>query len=269
MPWPRPPPGRRRRSPRRERVTQSKGRSGRGQHGKKSRSGAGGRQLAVRLDSSKRRTASSRRWLERQLSDPYVARARSEGYRSRAAYKLIELDERFHLFARGQRVVDLGAAPGGWTQVAVERVGAEPGGPGHVVAIDVLPMDPVPGAIVLTHDFMAADAPDLLRAALGGPADVVLSDMAAPATGHTATDHLRIMALCEVALDFAESVLAPGGSFVAKVLRGGTERTLYERLRRDFAKVRHAKPPASRAESAESYVVATGFRAASPDRSEH
>jgi 23S rRNA (uridine2552-2'-O)-methyltransferase len=219
------------------------------------------RPAAVRVKSAGARSASSTQWLERQLNDPYVSEAKRQGYRSRAAFKLLQLDDRFHLLKPGARVVDLGSAPGGWTQVASARVKAE-AGKGRVVGIDLLPTDPVPGAILLREDFLAATAPEALRAALGGPADVVLSDMAAPATGHAPTDHLRVMALAEAAYDFARAVLAPGGGFVAKVLQGGSERALLEALKRDFATVRHAKPPASRAESAEIYVVAQGFRGA-------
>jgi 23S rRNA (uridine2552-2'-O)-methyltransferase len=217
------------------------------------------RPAAVRVKSTSGRSASSTQWLERQLNDPYVSEAKRQGYRSRAAFKLLQLDDRFHLLKPGARVVDLGSAPGGWTQVASARVKAE-AGKGRVVGIDLLPTDPVPGAVLLREDFLAATAPEALRAALGGPADVVLSDMAAPATGHAPTDHLRVMALAEAAYDFARAVLAPGGGFVAKVLQGGSERALLEALKRDFATVRHAKPPASRAESAEIYVVAQGFR---------
>ncbi|MDA8231589.1 MAG: RlmE family RNA methyltransferase [Magnetospirillum sp.] len=222
--------------------------------------GSGTRQLFERVKTAKKRTPSSARWLQRQLNDPYVHEARRLGYRSRAAFKLKELDDRFHLLKPGQRIVDLGAAPGGWTQVAVERT--RPGGPkgGAVVGMDILEWDPVPGATALVGDFLADDSPQRLIDALGGPADVVLSDMAAPTTGHPSTDHLRIVALVEVAIDFALRVLAPGGTFVAKVFQGGTERTLLEALKRNFATVRHAKPPASRAESAETYVIATGFR---------
>ncbi|HXP74615.1 MAG TPA: RlmE family RNA methyltransferase [Stellaceae bacterium] len=218
-----------------------------------------GRAAAVRVKTARRRSASSTHWLERQLNDPYVAEARRLGYRSRAAFKLLELDDRFHFLKPGGRVVDLGAAPGGWTQVAVAGTRAETG-KGRVVGIDVLAMDPVPGATLLHGDFLSEQAPGAIKAALGGPADVVLSDMAAPATGHAGTDHLRIIALAEAAYAFAKEVLAPGGSFIAKVFQGGTERSLLEVLRRDFESVRHAKPPASRAESAEVYVVALGFR---------
>jgi 23S rRNA (uridine2552-2'-O)-methyltransferase len=220
-----------------------------------------GRQLGVRVKTASKRSLSSTLWLERQLNDPYVAEARRRGYRSRAAFKLLQLDEKFRLLGPGKRVVDLGAAPGGWTQVAVERVQPETTA-GHIVAMDILEMDPIPGAVVLLGDFLAEDAPDCLLAALDGPADLVLSDMAAPTTGHPRTDHLRIMALAETAYDFAARVLSPGGAFVAKVFQGGAERELLDRLKRDFAQVRHAKPPASRADSSETYVVATGFRGA-------
>jgi 23S rRNA (uridine2552-2'-O)-methyltransferase len=224
------------------------------------------RQPAVRVRSAGGRSASSTRWLQRQLNDPYVAEAQRLGYRSRAAFKLLQLNERFGFLKPGGRVVDLGAAPGGWTQVAVAATRADRSGGGargRVVALDLLEMAPLPGAEILRLDFLDPAAPAALTAALGGPADVVLSDMAAPATGHAQTDHLRIVALCEAALEFAESVLAPGGTFVAKVLQGGTEAALLQHLKRAFATVRHAKPPASRAESAETYVVATGFRATS------
>jgi 23S rRNA (uridine2552-2'-O)-methyltransferase len=206
------------------------------------------------------RTASSRRWLERQLSDPYVRRARQEGYRSRAAYKLAEIDDRYRLLKPGSRVVDLGAAPGGWSQVAAKRVGAE-AGRGRVVAIDLLEMAPVPGVEFLHLDFLDPAAPARLTQLLGGPADVVLCDMAAPATGHRKTDHLRIVGLVEAAAEFAREVLAPGGALLAKVIQGGTEAALLAELKRAFATVRHVKPPASRADSAELYVLATGFRA--------
>jgi 23S rRNA (uridine2552-2'-O)-methyltransferase len=220
----------------------------------------GDRMLTERVKTARKRTVSSTRWLQRQLNDPYVIESRRLGYRSRAAFKLVQLDDRFHFLKPGKRVVDLGAAPGGWTQVAVERVKAlEPRG-GKVVGIDILEWAPIPGATVMTHDFLDDAAPAMLKEALDGPADIVLSDMAAPTTGHPATDHLRIIHMCEVALDFALEVLAPGGCFVAKVFKGGTERDLLDLLKRSFETVRHAKPPASRAESAETYVVATGFR---------
>jgi 23S rRNA (uridine2552-2'-O)-methyltransferase len=226
---------------------------------------SGGRRLArQRLRSTKQRSQSSRQWLERQLNDPYVAAARREGYRSRAAYKLAEIDARFKVLKPGRRVVDLGAAPGGWAQVAAEAVRAAEGPgsqAGQVVAIDLLPMEPIPGVEPIQLDFMDAAAPDRLRAMLrGGKADVVLSDMAAQGTGHARTDHLRIVGLAEAAAEFACEVLEPGGAFVCKVFQGGSERALLELLKRAFAAVRHVKPPASRAESAEMYVVATGFR---------
>jgi 23S rRNA (uridine2552-2'-O)-methyltransferase len=221
--------------------------------------GEGTRSLKQRVKTAKKRTLSSQKWLERQLNDPYVARAQREGYRSRAAYKLLDIDEKYRLFKPGQRVVDLGAAPGGWSQVAAKKVGS-PEGKGRVVGIDLLPIEPLPGVECITLDSLDADAPDRLMALLGGPADVVMSDMAANATGHKKTDHLRIVGLAEAAADFARSVLAPGGAFVAKVLQGGTEGTLLADLKRDFAAVRHIKPAASRSDSAELYVLATGFR---------
>jgi 23S rRNA (uridine2552-2'-O)-methyltransferase len=226
---------------------------------KPSGSGSGGtRALKVRVKTAGKRSLSSKLWLERQLNDPYVARARREGWRSRAAFKLIEIDEKAHLFRKGARVVDLGAAPGGWSQVAAKRVGAPE--QGKVVAIDILEMDPVPGVQFAKLDFLDPVAPDKLKEMMGGPADVVLSDMAANATGHARTDHLKIMALVELAAEFAREVLAPGGSFLAKVLQGGTEASLLAALKRDFKSVKHIKPPASRADSAELYLLATGFR---------
>ena len=224
--------------------------------------GGGGRDLKTRVRTAGRRTPSSTRWLERQLNDPYVARARAEGWRSRAAFKLIEIDDKYRILKPGGRVVDLGAAPGGWSQVAAKRVGAP--GRGRVVALDLLEMSPVPGVDIAQGDFLDEDAPERLRAMLGGPADVVLSDMAANATGHKKTDHLRIMGLAEAAADFARSVLAPSGAFLAKVLQGGTEGALLADLKRDFAAVRHVKPAASRSDSAELYVLATGFRGGEP-----
>jgi 23S rRNA (uridine2552-2'-O)-methyltransferase len=212
------------------------------------------RGLRVGVKTARGRSTASQRWLARQLNDPYVQAAKHEGWRSRAAFKLIELDDRFHVIRRGARIVDLGAAPGGWSQVAVKR------GAGAVVALDLLPMDPVPGVSFLQGDFTDAAMPERLRAELGGAADLVLSDMAPNTTGHPATDHLRIMALAEMALAFATEVLASGGGFVCKVFQGGSEREMLNRLKRDFAQVRHAKPPASRKESSELYVVATGFR---------
>ena len=217
----------------------------------------GGRDLKVRVRSGGR-TQASRRWLERQLNDPYVARARREGLRSRAAFKLMEIDDKAKLLKPGAKVVDLGAAPGGWSQVAAKRVRAASGG--RVVAIDLLAMDPLPGVDFLQLDFLDPDAPERLKALLGGPADVVLTDMAANATGHRATDHLKIMGLAEAAAEFAREVLKPGGAFLAKVLQGGTEVELLASLKRDFASVKHVKPAASRSDSAELYVLATGFR---------
>jgi 23S rRNA (uridine2552-2'-O)-methyltransferase len=219
----------------------------------------GARPLKVRVKTGRGRPLSSKLWLERQLNDPYVARAKAEGLRSRAAFKLAEIDDRHHLLKSGRSVVDLGAAPGGWSQVAAQRVGAAEGR-GRVVAIDLLPMDPIPGVAFAQLDFLDPAAPARLREMLGSPADVVLSDMAANATGHRRTDHLKIMALAEAAGDFARAVLKPGGAFLAKVLQGGTETTLLADLKRDFASVKHVKPAASRTDSAELYVLATGFR---------
>ena len=213
-------------------------------------SGNGSRSLKVRVKSGKARKPSSRRWLERQLNDPYVARAKREGLRSRAAFKLSEIDDKVRFLKKGARVIDLGAAPGGWSQVAAIRVGAPR--EGRVVAIDVLPMEPIAGVDFIQLDFLAPEAPESLKAMLGGGADAVLSDMAAHATGH--------MALVEAAAEFAREVLKPGGSFLAKVLQGGTEASLLAALKRDFVQVKHIKPPASRADSAELYLLATGFR---------
>ncbi|MBV8851199.1 MAG: RlmE family RNA methyltransferase [Methylobacteriaceae bacterium] len=222
----------------------------------------GGRSLKTRVKTARKRSLSSTLWLERQLNDPYVARARHEGLRSRAAFKLIEIDDKYQLLKSGQRIVDLGAAPGGWSQVAAKRIGAA-NGKGHVAGIDLLDIDPIAGVDFAVMDFNAADAPARLKRMLGGPADGVLSDMAANATGHRKTDHLRIVALAELAAEFAREVLSPGGFFLAKVLQGGTEGELLAGLKRDFAKVHHVKPAASRADSAELYVLATGFRGAS------
>jgi 23S rRNA (uridine2552-2'-O)-methyltransferase len=216
----------------------------------------GGRSLSARLRTAKGRSPQSQRWLERQLNDPYVQAAKAAGYRSRAAFKLAELDEKFRLLKPGGRVVDLGAAPGGWTQVAVRKVGER----GRVVGLDLLPVDPIPGATILQGDFQDQAAESSVEEALGGQADLVLSDMAPNTTGHAATDHLRIMALADLALDFALRVLAPGGAFVAKVFQGGSEKAFLDTLKARFATVRHAKPPASRKDSAELYVVATGFK---------
>ena len=213
-------------------------------------------ELRVKLKTAKGRKASSQRWLERQLNDPYVRDAKIKGYRSRAAFKLIELDKKFHFLRKGARVLDLGAAPGGWSQIAVARVGDT----GKVVAMDILDMEPLAGADVFKADMLAEETPALLVTALGGPADLVLSDMAAPTTGHRPTDHLRTMSLLEAALDMADAVLKPGGTFVGKVFQGGATGELLARIKRSFADVKHVKPPASRAESVELYLVATGFR---------
>jgi 23S rRNA (uridine2552-2'-O)-methyltransferase len=218
--------------------------------------GGASRGLTTRLRTAKGRTTASQRWLERQLNDPYVRAAKAAGWRSRAAFKIIELDEKYHLLKPGLRVVDLGAAPGGWTQVAVQKVG----GAGKVVGLDLLPMDPIAGATLLQGDFQDDAVEQAVLQALDGPADLVLSDMAPNTTGHNATDHLRILGLIELALDFAGKVLSPDGAFVAKVFQGGTERDILNRLKRDFASVKHAKPPSSRKDSAEMYVVAQGFR---------
>lgn len=212
------------------------------------------RGVRVTLKTALGRTTGQQKWLQRQLNDPYVRAAQEQGWRSRAAFKLIELDEKFHLLRRGARVVDLGAAPGGWTQVAVKH------GAAQVVGIDLLPMDPVPGSTLIQGDFMEDDMEARLKHVLGGRADLVLSDMAPNTTGHNMTDHIRIMALADLALAFAVEMLEPGGSFVAKVFQGGSERQMLEKMKRSFAHVRHAKPPASRKESSELYVVATGFK---------
>ena len=218
------------------------------------------RDLKVRVKTSKGRKIGSTIWLQRQLNDPYVARAKAAGLRSRAAYKLIEINDRQKLLRKGMRVVDLGAAPGGWSLVAAPIVGTTEANP-LIVGIDFLDMDPIPGVVLLKKDFNDEDAPDQLIAALGGhKADLVMSDMAAPTTGHRATDHIRIMALVELAADFAIKVLAPGGAFVAKVFQGGTEHDLLALLKRHFMTTQHVKPPASRSESAETYLVAKGFK---------
>jgi len=210
----------------------------------------------ARLKDQKSRKLSSRAWLERQLSDPYVARAKRDGLRSRAAYKLTEIDDKYKVFKSGSRVVDLGAAPGGWSEIAIKRVGAK----GRIIALDILDMKPITGVEFLHLDFLDNSAPNQLKELLGGPADVVLSDMAANTTGHRQTDHLRIMALAEAAVQFAREVLAPGGVFLCKVLQGGTEANLLAELKRDFESVKHVKPPASRTDSAELYLLARGFR---------
>ena len=222
----------------------------------KVRGGAGDRPLAVRVRSARRRKPSSTEWLKRQLNDPYVVAARRDGYRSRAAFKLMQLDDRFHVLRSGSHVVDLGCAPGGWTQVAVARVGSA----GRVVGVDLAETAPVAGATILRTDLTEPSAVDVVKHALGGAADVVLSDMAPSTTGHAATDHLRIVALAEAAFAIAKEILKPGGTFVAKVFQGGAEGELLAHLKRSFTEVRHAKPPASRAESSETYVIAKGFR---------
>lgn len=225
--------------------------------------GGGQRDLRVNVKTARKRSASSARWLDRQLNDPYVAQSKRDGYRSRAAYKLKEIDERYNLLKPGQRVVDLGAAPGGWSQIAAERVKSLEG-KGQVVAIDYLGIEPIPGVEIFEMDFTDHAAEALLKSRLrDGKADLVFSDMAAPTTGHTRTDHMRIMGLAEMAGAFAADVLAPGGAFLCKVLQGGTERELLDGLKRNFKTVRHVKPPASRSDSAELYVLATGFRSAS------
>ncbi len=235
-------------------VRPTKGRGGEGP--------GGGRKLAVRLRTAKGRKIASTRWLQRQLNDPYVEEAKRRGYRSRAAFKLAEIDDKHRFLRPGMIVVDLGAAPGGWSQIAAQRVKLI-AGKGRVIAVDLVEMEPISGVVQLRLDMTDPDAAVRIREALGGgPADVVLSDMHAPATGHKATDHLRIMGLVEAALDLAEDILAPGGTFLAKALQGGASKELVARLNRSFAKVRHVKPKASRAESAEMYVLATGFRGA-------
>jgi 23S rRNA (uridine2552-2'-O)-methyltransferase len=212
--------------------------------------------VRVRVTGAGGRKLSSQRWLERQLNDPYVRAARQEGWRSRAAFKLIELDSKFHFLKKGARVLDLGAAPGGWTQVAARRIGPA----GKIVAADILEMEPLAGTTVLQCDLLDPGTPERLKAALGGPADVVLTDMAAPTTGHRATDHLRTVALFEAALDVAQDVLRPGGTFVGKIFQGGAGGELLARVKSLFRTVRHVKPPASRKESVELYLVAEGFR---------
>lgn len=228
----------------------------------KSAIGGSARAMKVRVKTARKRSNSSARWLERQLNDPYVHAAKREGLRSRAAFKLMEIDDRYHLLKPGARVVDLGCAPGGWCQVAATRVKSAEATSraGRVIGIDYLETEPVPGTIILQMDFLDEGADDRVKEALGGEADVVLSDMAAPTTGHKQTDHLRIMHLCEVAAQFAVEVLAPGGAFLAKVLRGGTENELLALLKQHFSTVRHVKPEASRADSAEMYVLAQGFK---------
>ena len=227
-------------------------------------SGRGTRALHVKVKTARGRKLSSTRWLERQLNDPYVARARAEGYRGRAAFKILELDDRFHFLKPGARVVDLGCAPGGWCQVAVERVnalGEKPGkAVGRVLGVDLKEVEPIAGAELHVLDFMADDADRQVKDWLGGRADVVMSDMAAASSGHKGTDHLRIVALVEAAVQFAFDVLEPGGTFVAKVLAGGAENEMQAMLKRSFTKVANVKPPASRSDSSEKFVVAQGFR---------
>jgi 23S rRNA (uridine2552-2'-O)-methyltransferase len=230
----------------------------------KNTSGRGQRELKVKVKTARGRKLSSTRWLQRQLNDPYVRRARAEGYRGRAAYKIMELDDRFRFLVPGARVVDLGAAPGGWCQVAVKRVNAlgEKSGKsvGRILGIDLQEMEPIAGCELHQLDFMAEDADARVKEWLGGRADVVMSDMAAASSGHKQTDHLRIISLCEAAAHFAFDVLDEGGTFVAKVLAGGAEGELQKLLKQRFSKVANIKPPASRADSSEKYVVATGFR---------
>jgi len=230
--------------------------------------GGGQRNLRVRVKTARKRTTSSARWLERQLNDPYVVASKRDGFRSRAAYKLREIDDKERLLKPGQRVIDLGAAPGGWSQIAADRVKSLEGR-GQVIAIDYLGVEPIPGVVILEEDFTGAEAENHLKALLhNGKADVVLSDMAAPTVGHAGTDHLRIMGLAELAANFACDVLTPGGVFLCKVFQGGTERGLLDVLKRNFRTVKHVKPPASRSDSAELYVLAVGFRGASPSPGE-
>lgn len=222
--------------------------------------GTGDRGMHVRVKTARGRRSSSTRWLQRQLNDPYVRRAKQEGYRSRATFKLLEINEKYDFLKPGLRVVDLGAAPGGWCQIVADRIGSTDEDP-HVVGIDFLDMDEIPGVIFLKKDFLDDDAPDALKAALGGhKADLVLSDMAAPTTGHRQTDHLRTTHLFEVAADFARDVLVPGGIFLSKVFRGGTENVLLADLKKEYEAVHHIKPPSSRKESPELFVLAKGFR---------
>ena len=220
----------------------------------KNSSGRGYRDLTVKVKTAKGRKISSTNWLQRQLNDPYVKRAKTDGYRGRAAYKILELDDKFRFLVPGARIVDLGCAPGGWCQVAVKE------GAGQVIGIDYLGVDTVAGAEILEMDFLDDDAPDRLKALMNGMADVVLSDMAAPTTGHKSTDHLRIVSLADAALDFAMDVLNPGGTFVSKVFAGGAEGDLLKLLKLNFTTVKHAKPKASRSDSSEKYVVAIGFK---------
>jgi 23S rRNA (uridine2552-2'-O)-methyltransferase len=241
-------------------MTRGGGHSGRG--GGSGVGGRGGaRDFEVRLKNARSHKPSSQLWLQRQLNDPYVAQAKRDGYRSRATYKFLEIDDRYHLLRPGMRIVDLGAAPGGWSQIAATRIGSAEGR-GKVVGIDLLDIEPIPGVDFAVMDFNDADAPERLKAMLGGPADGVISDMAANTTGHKKTDHLRIIALAELAIEFAREVLVPGGFFLVKLFQGGDTVDLVTTLKRDYAVVRHVKPAASRADSAELYVLATGFRGA-------
>ena len=230
----------------------------------KGTSGRGQRDLTVKVKTARGRKLSSTRWLERQLNDPYVQRAKREGFRGRAAYKIAELDDKYRFLVPGARIVDLGCAPGGWCQVAVARTNAlaeRPGkAVGRVIGVDLQAVEPIPGVELYQLDFLTEDADAQVKAWLGGPADVVMSDMAAASSGHKATDHLRIVALCEAAAEFAFDVLTPGGTFVAKVLQGGAEQGLQSTLKQRFAKVTNVKPPASRSDSSEKFVVATGFK---------
>jgi len=223
--------------------------------------GEGGRSLKTRVKTARKRTLSSTLWLQRQLNDPYVARAKREGWRSRAAFKLLEIDEKYELLQPGQRIVDLGAAPGGWSQVAAKKIRSAEGR-GKIVGIDLLDIEPIAGVDFAVMDFLLEDSPDRLKAMLGSEADAVISDMAGNTTGHKKTDHLRIVHLAELAVDFAGQVLKPGGFFLCKLFQGGETSELVTKLKRDYATVRHIKPQSSRADSAELYVLATGFRAA-------
>ena len=236
----------------------------------KKTSGRGQRDLRVKVKTARGRKLSSTRWLERQLNDPYVARAKKDGFRGRAAYKILELDEKFRFLVPGARVVDLGCAPGGWCQVAVPRVNAlgERSGKaqGRVIGLDLREIEPVPGAEIHVLDFLSEGADDIVKGWLGGRADVVMSDMAAASSGHKQTDHLRIIALCEAAAELAFDVLEPGGTFVAKVLAGGAEDSLQKRLNQAFDKVSNVKPPASRSDSSEKFVVAIGYRGRADDQ---
>jgi 23S rRNA (uridine2552-2'-O)-methyltransferase len=229
----------------------------------KSKPGSGGREMAVRLRTARKRTTSQQKWLQRQLNDPYVAKAKAAGYKSRAAFKLVEIDDKYKLLKPGMRIVDLGAAPGGWCQVAAERIKSTPDDV-RIIAIDLLEIDPLPGVDFMVMDFTEPEADDILRDKLGGLADGVISDMAANTTGHKATDHLKIVGLAEMAAAFAAEVLAPGGFFLCKLFQGGETGQLITELKREYAIVRHVKPAASRAGSSELYVLATGFRGARP-----